>query len=371
MKIAYVLKKGIQYYPPCLAQILYLNDLGADLVVYHGNNSEYVTKILEDRNIEHHKMECDIDSKNRFESILNFYKYIKTVNKLVKKFPRDYFIWFGNCESAIAVKKKNLYNRRYILSVLELYDKGTIYDKGLKKIIYNAEAVICCEKHRAAIMRCYYEKVNVPIYVIPNKPYDNGENVPNIETLPTDIIHKIEKIKNSKVVLYQGIVTRDRPLEKIAQALNLINSKNYIFVVMGKASDSIQKELVSLYENTLFMGYVPSPQHLCVTQFASVGIANYDYSCLNNLFCAPNKIYEYAEFGIPMLASLNIGLTETVGECGAAECVDFSSVEDIAIGLKKLLNNTDEYSKNARAFYEKTNNKEVVAKILTYINQKV
>ncbi len=369
MKIAYILKKGIHCYPPCLAQIFYLDDLGADIVVYHGNNSEYVNQLLDSRGIEHYSLGCDAYSKNRFESICNFYKYARTVNALIGKLPKDIFLWFGNCESAIAVKKKNLVGRRYLLSILELYDRGSIYDKGLKKIICDAEAVICCEKHRAGIMRIYYDGIKNPIYVVPNKPYDNGETDSSIEALPADIINKVNQFKDCKVVLYQGIVTKDRPLDKIAKALKLIDNKKYVFFIMGRTSDGMRRELSELYENTVFLGYVPSPQHLEITKYASVGIANYDYSCLNNLFCAPNKIYEYAKFGIPMLTSLNIGLTETVGECGAAECVDFSSEEKIAEGLRRLLDNAEEYSKRALAFYEGTDNKKTIEEILNKIRQ--
>lgn len=36
MRIILFFKKGFQFYPPCLAQILLLNDLGVELEVYHG-----------------------------------------------------------------------------------------------------------------------------------------------------------------------------------------------------------------------------------------------------------------------------------------------------------------------------------------------
>lgn len=367
MKIAYIIKKGIHFYPPCLAQILYLNDLLIKVVVYHGNNSEYINKILDDRGIEHHNIGTDADSKNKIESMLNFYRYSIMVNRLVKEIPEDYLVWFGNCESAIAMKKKNLVGRKYVLSVLELYDRNTIYDIGLEKLIGNAEAVICCEKHRAAIMRSYYSELKAPIYVVPNKPYDNGESVPKVDILPADIINKIDTIKESKAIIYQGIITKDRPLDKIAQALKILNNKEYTFVVMGNATEQIKKELSAIYPETVFMGYIPSPQHLCITQYASVGVANYDCSCLNNVFCAPNKIYEYAKFGIPMLTSQNVGLTETVGEMGAAECVDFSSHEDIALGLNRIFTNLEKYSICARKFYEQTKNEDTFEEILKHL----
>ncbi len=363
MKIIYILKKGFQYYPPCLAQALYLNDLGVDLVIYHGNNSKYIDNLFDERKIEHHNYGSDADSKNKLESILNYGRYILASNKLVKKIDKDHILWFGNCESAIAVNEKNLEGRRYVLSILELYDEGTVYDKGLKKIIGNAERIICCEKHRAAIMQVRYHLKKLPD-VLPNKPYENDDNLPEISSLSSEIQQKIEYIKNKKVVLYQGIVTPDRPLDNIARALNIINDGETVFAVMGKASEKMQKYIGGLYTNTVFMGFVPSPQHLCVTQFASVGIANYDYSCLNNMFCAPNKIYEYAKFGIPMLTSQNVGLVETAGEYKAAECVDFSSVEDVANGLRKILNNKNEYIGNAKKFYNDVDNKTLINKMV-------
>ena len=54
MKIVYILKKGFQHYPPCLTQVLYLNDLGADLLIYHGKNSDYIDSLFDSRHIEHY-----------------------------------------------------------------------------------------------------------------------------------------------------------------------------------------------------------------------------------------------------------------------------------------------------------------------------
>lgn len=371
MKIVYILKKGIQCYPPCLAQILYLNDLKADLIVYHGNNSAYVNEILDERGIEHYAFRCDRDSKNRLESAYNFYRYIKEMNKLVRALPKDAFLWFGNCESAIAADKKNLKNRKYLLSILELYETNSFNGKRLKKIIGDASKIIVCEKHRAAIMRVYYPNISAPIYVIPNKPYEGDSALSDASGSPDENLLKlVEKIKNKTVVLYQGMISSDRPLDKIAEALREIGDDSILFLIMGKADEKIRRELQGIYRNTVFTGYVPSPQHLFFTQYATVGIANYDFSCLNNLFCAPNKIYEYTKFGIPVLASKNLGLTETVGAYGCAECVDFLSVEEIKSGLNSILRNISEYSRKAKEFYSATDNESVFVEIMRRLEAK-
>lgn len=366
MKVVYILKKGFHCYPPCLAQLLYLNDMGVDLKVYHGEESEKICKILDERGIEHHLLQSDRQNNTSLQRAVTLLKYRKEVRKIIKNTPPDSIIWYGNCESAMVVGNL-ITSHKYVLSILELYDPGSMYDKFMKKYINKAEAVLCCEKHRAAIMKVYYNMTKIP-YVLPNKPYELEDTL-KPEELSDTVKEKIEKIKDKFVVLYQGIVTPDRPLDKISKALRIIDDDNIVFVVMGKASDAIKKELTDLYANTVFMDYIPSPQHLLVTQYANIGIANYDYSNLNNLFCAPNKIYEYSKFGLPMITSENIGLSETVGEFGAAVCVDFLDVEQIVCAVKKIRDDHQTYSDNAKKFYYLIDNFNTIKKVINNLEK--
>ena len=367
MKIIYILKKGLHCYPPCLAQVLYLNDLGVEVEVYHGKDTDAVNSILNKRGIVHHELSSDRTNKTRLQSAVTLLKYRKELNKIIRNTPKDSLIWFGNCESIMGANSK-LKGRKYVLSVLELYDKGTIYDYYLKKHIKDAEVVLCCEKHRAKIMQVYYGLTKTP-YVLPNKPYELGDQI-NETDLSKETRGAIEQFKGKFTVLYQGIVTPDRPLDKIAQAMSIINNPNACFAVMGQASEEMKEKLLNIYPNTVFLGYIPSPQHLLVTKYADVGVANYDFHNLNNLFCAPNKIYEYAKFGIPMIVSQNLGLLETVGDAQCAECVDFNDVNCIVDGLKKIIDNKELYAQNTKKFYDNCNNKETIKRIVDQLKSK-
>lgn len=359
MKIVYILKKGFQYFPPCLAQLLYLDDMGVELEVYHGINSDAINAILDERGIKHHTLKSDRNNSTRLQSFQTLFKYTREIRKIIKSIPEDITLWFGNCESAVTVGKP-IYNRKFVLSVLELDDTDSLIGKQLAKVINKAAAVLCCEKHRAAIMRIYYKLEKEP-YVLPNKPYElKSERV----ELDDKFKAIVDPIKDKFIVIYQGIVTADRPLDKIADALAAIDDKDTYFLVLGRASEEYQTELKAHYDRTVFAGFIPSPQHLLVTQYANIGIANYDYSCLNNLFCAPNKIYEYAKFGMPMLTSQNIGLTETVGAANAAVCVDFQDVSQIVNGIKTIKDNYELYSKSAIEFYDGTSNFETIKEIV-------
>ena len=359
MKIVYILKKGFQYFPPCLAQVLYLNDMGVELEVYHGDNSDAINAIFDERGIKHYTLKSDRTNTTRLQSFKTLFDYTLEIKKIIKTIPKETVLWFGNCESCVTVGKP-IYDRKFVLSVLELDDTDSLIGKQLKKVINKAAVVLCCEKHRAAIMRIYYHLEREP-YVLPNKPYEFKDDALELDEKYKSIV---EPIKDKFIVIYQGIVTADRPLDKIADALKKLDDEDTYFLVLGRASEEYQAELKTHYARTVFGGFIPSPQHLLVTQYAKIGIANYDYSCLNNLFCAPNKIYEYAKFGMPMLTSQNLGLTETVGVANAAVCVDFLDVEQIAEGIKQIKNNYEFYSKSAIDFYEGTSNFETIKEIV-------
>lgn len=359
MKITYILKKGLKYYPPCLAQVLYLNDLGVDLTVYHGEDSPYINTLLERRGIRHYLLKADRDSKTRIQSYVGLFRYTKEISVILKKIPKDEVLWFGNCESLLTVSHL-VKGRKFVMSVLEWYDVGTNYYRLIRKCIGSAAAVICCEKHRAAMMRCVYHLDKTPI-VMPNKPYDDGEDT---VSLPETVLSLPREIDGKFTILYQGMIAGDRPLDKIAEAVQKLHDPDMVFLVMGKKSPEMEEKLNGICSQIRFVDFIPAPQHLAVTKLAQVGVANYDQSCLNNVFCAPNKIFEYAKFGIPMICSENPGLSETVGAANAGKCLDFSDADRLADALREIKNHYAEYSACAKEFYDAVDNKSMMKMVL-------
>lgn len=363
MKIIYIIKKGLQIFPPCLSQVLTLNDIGVKLIVYHGKNSEYINSELDRRGIVHFTLQTDQDNKNKFEQGLNYLYVKREINKVVKKnVDKDAFLWLGNCETAISIKHNILKKTRYAINVLELYEEGLFIEKELKKIINGATFVVSCEPHRSEIMRVRYNLKRTP-YTIPNKPYDYSYNY-QLSQNTLDAIERIRKIKGKKL-LYQGVVQKNRPIDQISNALSKMNNKEVIFVVMGKCSDEYKQRLLGIYEKTVFVDYIPAPEHLIITKKCDIGVANYDFSILNTIFCAPNKIFEYSKYGLPILGTDNISLRETIGARKAGVCVDFCSEESIIGGINELIENYDEYSQNALAFYDSVNITELIKRIVS------
>ncbi len=368
MKIVYVLKKGFQYFPPCLTQVLCLDDLGVELEVYHGKNTETIDNLLDKRGIKHFELSSDRQSKNKFERAINLLRFIPEMKKLNRAIPKDTLLWLGNCETAVAFGIKKLKNRRFVVSVLELYEEKSFLGKTLAKYINYAEAVVCCEPHRAAIMMSRHNLKKKP-FVVANKPYEYQETIKAKE----EILQKLDDYKDKFIVIYQGNISPERPLMRIAKALNKLGDPNVYFFVLGKFFSGGKMDYINevkkAYPNTVFWGYVPAPEHLAITAKCNIGIATYDMHCMNTVFCAPNKIYEYSKYGLPMLTSLNIGLTETVGVAKAAECVNFDDEEEILKGIKTIKDNYSFYSENALKFYNDYDVKERIAEVLSGLKE--
>ena len=114
------------------------------------------------------------------------------------------------------------------------------------------------------------------------------------------------------------------------------------------------------------MPYISAPYHLEVTSHAYVGILIYTpvygtfTSPLNSIYCAPNKIYEFSQFGIPMIGNDIPGLRYTIEYNKMGVCVPQMNTESFFDAIQKIAENYDTYSNNAINFNNSDNKAEVV-----------
>ncbi len=91
---------------------------------------------------------------------------------------------------------------------------------------------------------------------------------------------------------------------------------------------------------------------------------NNRFSPFNALYCAPNKIWEYTRFGLPVIASDVPGIRQALEGGDFGRVVNASSVDSIVRAIEDVDERHDLMSKNSRAYYDSVDFDAIVADIL-------
>lgn len=366
-KVIYIVKTDLHYYPPCMTQIRYMKKCGVNIEVWFASSNDSALRILDKETIPYVCLGESLRVNSKIGKLKNWMEFRRNVKHQLKTItPTEVdrtLLWIGTAESAIPLYGI-LQNYHYNLTMLELLDgdnnkfKRTTFGKLAQK----AEAVVACEVTRAYIMKYWFGLKKLP-YVMPNKPYELGVTK-NAEPSCEKTKKAIEAVRGKKFIIFQGIFQKLDYMKTLAAALSQINSDYYI-VLMGfdLYKTNAYEELKKIYDKVIELSSLPAPLHLEVTSHAKIGLVFYDDFSLNQAFCAPNKIYEYSGFGIPMIANKIPGLENTVGKFNAGKCVDFEC-NQLINAIKEIDNNYDLYCENSLRLYNAVDNEEKVKQII-------
>ncbi len=278
----------------------------------------------------------------------------------------DSILWVVNEMTVLLAGSRFLKNHDFIFTIYELHPHK-FATRHIQKAAQYAKLVVVPEYNRAHMQKLFFGIKKLP-FVLPNKP-SLHPRTPQMPLNSIETKEKIEKIKSQgkKILLYMGIIGEERPLDTLITAAKELNDQLEL-VILGRNSAYLQKLQRQHPNSFTYLGFVRPPDHLNIASHADIGILNYvgknDKSGLNALYCAPNKIYEYTGFGMPIMCNNIPGLRYTVETYNCGICVDFENKHEIIKGLKYYLENHSEMSKNANLFYEHINIKNLIIDIV-------
>lgn len=222
-----------------------------------------------------------------------------------------------------------------------------------KSLIKKMDLVIVANNERGYLMREHYNLEKTPL-TIKNIPDIKREADSKIElTSETESFISNAKAKGKKIFVYQGAMVTGRELERVVNIFSLIASKTALIMIGNGANlPSLKKhgEIEGNNESISFTGHLDVDQMYCILGKSDFGIITYSSANLNNIFCAPNKLYEYANLMLPFITTNQKTIVNEVSGYSFAHIIDME-VEDAKIAEEILVFsssysfNRDEFSK--------------------------
>lgn len=365
MRILVVNLFDIDKLPPVrsLVENLLENDHKVTLISY--GNFESKQKI----NLNYIQIE-KFKSNNITKKMLHFYTRKKRLRKLVNEQMKSNDILWTTTDLTVRELGNTVLRYKHIMQLMELINDipAVPYQKiiktNLKRYAKSAWKVVVPEYNRAHIVKTWWGLKTLPS-ILPNKPYrieleNISENIVGLEDI---------RKEKRKIILYQGIFRKERRLDEFARAVSMLGDK-YCLYIMGEDNE-ISRELCEKYTNIVYIPFIAPPHHLLVTKYAYIGLMPYipgknhshHISELNELYCAPNKIYEYSAFGLPMIGTKVPGLEYPFNLNGIGVSSELCA-DDIIIAINKIEANYDQIKKNSYNYFKETDLDKIVQKIL-------
>lgn len=369
MKIIYIHKDKLAKRPPVISALLILNELGYNVTLIDEEISDFWKTELDKHHITYLETGTAL-SGGRMAKFLSYYRFRKTVFKFLHELETNRMntmVWVEGAQTIVALGRRlNIF--RHILQIQELHNKSKRQMKAIGSVIHQAEAVFMPEYCRTLIYKVWFNLKRTPIE-LPNKPYVLLEDAACYRVLK-GYEYKLNGLKGKKIILYQGGVKRIRMLDRIAKAINLMQANYHLLVVGTEQEDGVINELRQITDEITHVGFIPSPDYLAFCKIAYIGFVCYQPNSLNNIFCAPNKIFEYSAYGLPMIANDIPGLKFTVEANKAGVTIDPDNVDSIVRGIKQIEAGYDGYRAGAKRLYASVDNKRTIQGVLEQIEKR-
>ena len=213
-----------------------------------------------------------------------------------------------------------------------------------KRAIECADVVICASERRKAIMNQKF-KLKRDITVI------NNISILPQERDGLDINREMEQFfsNDKKTVVYCGALMKARRPDLLIDAAEKLEDQIQVLIIgNGEEKENLKERAKEkCLENVKFMDAIPYRDIYGWISKCDIGYLYYDNSNMNNANCAPNKIYEYASAGLPMVGNENPGLSDYFSRYRIGETSD-----DIVRAICGVRENYNIYKKNLDVFLQ-------------------
>ena len=214
----------------------------------------------------------------------------------------------------------------------------------IRRLAHRANLIVDCNESRIELRKtslanqCHHA-------VVHNAPPLNtvmAQYVPNSAQsgIPSNVVR----------LLYSGTIRVEVFLEIVVDAITLYPDLPVCLLIAGNCESDYGNQLKQYCQKRLkptqfrFLGMVAREQLASLYAAADIGLCLYGIrppACSNEIYCAPNKVYEYMAAGLPVICSKNATLLDLVKRYGWGLCVDPENSHELAIAISRLVTDAE------------------------------
>jgi glycosyltransferase involved in cell wall biosynthesis len=141
------------------------------------------------------------------------------------------------------------------------------------------------------------------------------------------------------IILYQGGVQQGRGLERLARVAADVPNAYFVFIGGGRLDDSLRLivEELQLEQRVRFIPTVALAELPSYRASADIGVQPIENTCLNHYTTDSNKLFEYVQAGLPVVASDLPEIRRVVREHDLGVLVPESDSVALAAALRDLV----------------------------------
>jgi len=341
MKILMLFPGMINHLPPLMTAAACMSDLSAQVytvgVGCAEESKEYLLK---------HNVHCIDLGYNNYpvtlaeKALLRLKFELKLWKKIVTIKP-DVIWYHGGHGMAYHFLLPIKQNMIIVAHAHEYYNKHDNLGRIQNAVVRRADLYIVPESYRGWLIKGD-SGTTAPFRVIPNRLSDDALPDKNFESKTIKMFRQRGGSPYcDKFIIYQGLIDSERCIKEAIHAFRMLSDSNLGFIIMGSASDRVYyseiKNLAREDKRIVFLPSISAPGHLRITKGCIGGLILYAPTCLNNIYCAPNKIYEYAYFGLGMIMPDYPGLSSINNQFNLGTTCNPLEPNSILSAIKALL----------------------------------
>jgi glycosyltransferase involved in cell wall biosynthesis len=192
-----------------------------------------------------------------------------------------------------------------------------------------------------SIAQLFRNKYKADVHVIRNVPYRQ-------EYKKEKNKHELGLPENKRIILLQGAgINIQRGTEEMIAAMKHIEGAVFVIIGGGDVLSTLKQQVVEmkLEDSVVFIPKMPFKELYQYSVHADIAVTLDKDTNINYRFSLPNKLFDYIQARVPVLASNLPEIKKVVDDYKIGKLLDSHDPEKLARAVKEMLSDQEQYEK--------------------------